>query len=149
TEIYTTRHTLSLHDALPIYYQWDFDGAERELALALRMNPSDGGARHDYGWLLIARGRGNAGVEQIRRAQELDPLSLRANIDVAWACTYAGRYDEAIAEALRTLGSNHEYEEAHRCLQQTYEIKGDFAAAVNEVRRLLQTSGKSAEWTEL
>jgi DNA-binding winged helix-turn-helix (wHTH) protein/Tfp pilus assembly protein PilF len=131
------------------YYVWDFAGAERELALALRMNPSDGGARHDYGWLLIARGRSNAGVEQIRRAQELDPLSLRANIDVAWACTYAGRYDEAIAEALRTLGLNREYEEAHRCLQQTYELQGNYAAAVNEVQRRLQTAGKAAEWNAL
>jgi TolB-like protein/DNA-binding winged helix-turn-helix (wHTH) protein len=131
------------------YYQWDFDVAEHELDEALRLNPSDGGARHDLGWLLMARGRIDAGIAQIRAAQELDPLSPRATMDVAWACIYAGRFDDAIAEARRLLGSDPEFEEAHSCLQQAYELKGDISSAAAEVERRMRARGRAAEWAAL
>jgi TolB-like protein/Tfp pilus assembly protein PilF len=131
------------------YYDWDFEAAEREFALALRANPSDVRALHDFGWLLIARGRAGEGLEQIRRAQELDPLSLSTNMDIAWACLYSGRYEEAIAETKRVIALDPQYTSAYNCLQRAYELKGDLPAAAGEVERRLRAAGKGEQWAAL
>jgi tetratricopeptide (TPR) repeat protein len=119
---------------LLFWYDWKFEDAERAFGRALDLNASDAAARHDYAWLLIARGRSAEGIREMRAAQELDPLSPRANIDVAWAYIYTARYAEAIAEARRTLGMDPEFEEAHRCLQHAYELMGDHASAIAEAK---------------
>jgi TolB-like protein/DNA-binding winged helix-turn-helix (wHTH) protein/tetratricopeptide (TPR) repeat protein len=119
---------------LLLWYDWKFDEAERAFRHALELNASSAAARHDYAWLLIARGRSAEGIREMRFAQELDPLSPRSNIDVAWAYIYTGRYADAIAEARRTLGMDPEFEEAHRCLQHAHELSGDLASAVAEAK---------------
>jgi TolB-like protein/DNA-binding winged helix-turn-helix (wHTH) protein len=131
------------------YYEWEFEAAEREFALALRANPSDVRGLHDFGWLLIARGRAGEGIDRIRRAQELDPLSLSTNMDIAWACIYSGRYDDAIAEAKRVIALDPAYTSAYACLQRAYELKGDVAAAAGAVEKRLRAGGKAGQWSAL
>jgi tetratricopeptide (TPR) repeat protein len=48
-------------------------------------------------------GRLDEGAARMRRAHELDPLSIACNMGVAWSAHYARRFDEAIAQHLRTL----------------------------------------------
>jgi TolB-like protein/DNA-binding winged helix-turn-helix (wHTH) protein len=102
---------------LHFWYEWDFDAADESFRRAIELNPSEPGALHDHGWLLITRGLPDQGIQEIRRAQELDPVSPRANAHVAWAYIYTGRYADAIREARRALELSPKFEEAYGCLE--------------------------------
>ena len=58
-------------------------------------------------------GRLDEGVAAIRKAQELDPLSLVINADVALLLFFARRYDEAIEQSARTLELDPHFDLAH------------------------------------
>ena len=117
------------------WYAWDWDAAEESYENAIRLNPNEPGALHDHGWLLITRGKFDDGIALIRRAQELDPVSPRANMHVAWAYIYTRRYPQAVQEARRALALKPDYVEAFRCLEAAYVLSGNEASA-REARRL-------------
>src|SRR5205814_9541864 len=74
------------HQALggiKLLYEWDWPGAERELRRAIELNPNDGGPHNLYAYYYEATGQLDKAVAEMARAQELDPLSLIINLDVA------------------------------------------------------------------
>ena len=79
--------------AVALWWQRDWPGAERELRRAIELNPGDVTARNWYGLLLSGMGRLREGVEQARRASELDPFSLSADYNHALLCYGARDYD--------------------------------------------------------
>ena len=138
----------SAHSAagsLSFWYEWEWEEAERHFKHALRLNDSDVGAHHDYGWLLISRGRAKEGIDEIMRAQQLDPISPRANIDVAWAYIYAGDFDRAIAESRKTLERHPDFEEAYRCIEHASLMKDDFAGALDAARHRMTALGRHGD----
>ena len=114
---------------LRFWYDWDWDAAEESYRRAIALNPNEPGTLHDHGWLLITRGAFDEGLAQIRRAQELDPVSPRANAHVAWAYIYTRRYPLAVREARRALALSPEFAEGYRCLEHAYLLSGDVASA--------------------
>jgi TolB-like protein/DNA-binding winged helix-turn-helix (wHTH) protein/Tfp pilus assembly protein PilF len=124
---------------LKFWYEWDWDAAETSYREAIARNPSEPGALHDHGWLLITRGRADEGIAEIRRAQELDPVSPRANMHVAWAYIYTRRYPEAVREARRALELAPGLHEAYWCLERAYRLAGDEASA-REARKHLPST---------
>jgi tetratricopeptide (TPR) repeat protein len=127
---------------LHFWYEWDWRKAEESYRRAIALNPSEVGALHDHGWLLITRGNREEGLAQIRRAQELDPVSPRANAHVAWAYIYTGHYDLAIAEARRALELSPEFEEAYWCLEEAYMLSGRYDAALDARQKRLAMMGE-------
>lgn len=82
---------------IKFWYEWDFEGAEREFKRAIELNPNHSTAHHWYAfYLATGAGRPEEAIAEIKRAQELDPLSLIISTDVGSIYVYAGRYDEAI-----------------------------------------------------
>src|SRR2546425_10059278 len=73
------------------YYDRDWPGAEREFKRAIELNPNYPQAHHWYALYLVWTGRTNEGLPEIRRAQELDPLSLPVNMTVGWLLCDANR----------------------------------------------------------
>ena len=57
-------------------FEWDWAGAEREFKRAIELDPSDPTAHHWYTLQLLQLGRLDEALAEIKRAQELDPLSL-------------------------------------------------------------------------
>jgi len=69
-------HSLAwVHYAL----DWDFNAAEAQFKRALELNASDVTAHLWYGMFLAERGRINESLVEMKRARELDPLSLMVN----------------------------------------------------------------------
>src|SRR2546421_2965264 len=64
------------------YYDRDWPGAEREFKRAIELNPNYPQAHHWYAIFLLWSGRADESLREIRRAQELDPLSLPINMTV-------------------------------------------------------------------
>jgi tetratricopeptide (TPR) repeat protein len=94
---------------------------------------------------LIARERFDEGLAEVKRAQELDPLSPQANVDVGWACIRARHYDEAIAQSRRTVELEPNFVEAWGCLMRAYQYQGRPDEALAEAQRIMTRSGASRE----
>jgi serine/threonine protein kinase/tetratricopeptide (TPR) repeat protein len=103
---------------------WDYDwvGAEQEFKLALELSPGGADIYDHYGWLCGALGRYDESYALVKRAQELDPLTHRA--DVASALLRAGRYPEALEQALRSVEFDPQYARGRATLAWAY-IKND------------------------
>jgi len=65
-----------------LYFDWDWLGAEREFKRAIELNPGYPTAHDYYFNMLVLQGRRDEGLAEIKRAQQLDPLSIIINADV-------------------------------------------------------------------
>ena len=83
------------------------------------------------------------GVAEIRKAQELDPLSLVIHADVALLLYYARRYDEAIEQSAKTLELEPNFALAHYYQGFAYERKAMYADALRAYRP--HGAGRAAE----
>jgi tetratricopeptide (TPR) repeat protein len=128
-----------------MHFEWDWSGAKREFARALDLNPGYATAHHWYAFWLIAQGQAEDALREIRLAQELDPLSLIINTDVAEMWYYARRYDEAIEQARRTVEMDTGFALARRLLGVAYRAKRQFAPAIQELETAARVGGLRAD----
>jgi tetratricopeptide (TPR) repeat protein len=84
-------------------YEWDFSEAEAEYKRAITLNPNYATAHHFYSILLGVMHRPDESIAEIRKAAEVDPLSVPVRNMLANRLEAVGRYDEAIEEANKTL----------------------------------------------
>ena len=113
-------------------YDYDFAGAEREYKRAIELNPNYATAHHFYGNLFSHLGRPEESFAEFRRALELDPLSLVINRMYGESLFYARKYDESIMQLKKTLELNSNFTLTHSSLSNAYQLKGNYAAAVEE-----------------
>jgi serine/threonine-protein kinase len=124
---------------IKFWFDWDWDGAEREFKRAIELNPNEAYAHFSYAHLLSNLGRHNEALSEARRARELDPLSLRINVLEAQFLLYAGRYDEALARTNKTFEIDPNFWAAHNWLGRIYLQKQMYAealAALNKAKEL-------------
>ncbi|MGH9917230.1 MAG: tetratricopeptide repeat protein, partial [Pyrinomonadaceae bacterium] len=146
---------LEIDDALPeahvslafvkAWYEWDWLGAEREFKRAMELNPNYATAHHWYAIYLMAMGRGDEALEEVKRAQEIDPLSLAINRDVGWVFHFgAHQCDRAIEQYLKTLEMDSSFWPTHRNLGWVYEQKAMYEEAIAELNQALTMAGDRA-----
>jgi TolB-like protein/DNA-binding winged helix-turn-helix (wHTH) protein/Tfp pilus assembly protein PilF len=132
-------HT-SLAFALDLY-GWDWNAAEEEYKLALKLNPGYATAHHWYAWHLMVTGRTSEGILELRKAENLDPLSLIISADIADALCIAHRYDESVQQSNKTLELDPSFAVAHYELGQALEQKHMHDEAIAEFQRAIELSG--------
>jgi len=81
-----------------LFYEYDWEGSEREFRRAIALNPSYAFAHDQYGMLLAFVGRFDESIAQGQRAIDLDPLSPQVLIDAAMAFIF--KRDFAMAHEL-------------------------------------------------
>jgi serine/threonine-protein kinase len=80
-------------------YDWDWSGAGKEFERALALNPGYATALHWYALFYLATNGQLEGAErEIRKAQDLDPLSLPIATDLAVILIFQRRFEDAIAQ---------------------------------------------------
>jgi serine/threonine-protein kinase len=127
-------------------YDYDWLGAEQEFARAIALNPADPNAHQWYAVYLGARGRFDEGGREIRRALELDPLSIETNFLGGWRFFFSRRYDEALEQIQHTLDLDPTYFYGHMFLGMCHEQRGRFdeaAAAFERARKLTAEAGET------
>jgi TolB-like protein/DNA-binding winged helix-turn-helix (wHTH) protein/Flp pilus assembly protein TadD len=130
-------------------YEWDSLGAEREFKRALELGPNDAGAHADYAYYLAERGRHEEAIAEVKRAEELDPLST-GGARAAWFYYMARRYDQAIEQLRRVLEAQPKFAFAHSVLGEAYVQKGMYEEAVVEFQQAMTlTPGSPWPLTEL
>jgi TolB-like protein/Flp pilus assembly protein TadD len=137
--------SLDLDESLPdghtalagirFFYTWDWSAAEREFTRSLELNPSGAETHRLYSLYLASIGGTDHAVLEIRRAQQLDPLSLNINTSAGWVFNYTRQYDQAIEQCGKALQIDPDYGSAHDCLGEAYLAKGLLEKAVAEFRQ--------------
>ncbi len=87
-------------------YDWDWDGAEADLAHAVALNASSVEALGTYGQFLSAMGRHDEAIDAMEQAQRLDPRSVETLQHLAivyWMAGHAEQALEAVGESLKIL----------------------------------------------
>lgn len=126
-------------------YEWNLPVAEQEFKRAITLNPGYPGARQWYGLLLVSRGQTEEALAEMKRARELDPLSLIVDMGLGGVYIYARRYDEAIEHLEKTRDLHPEAFQPDSNLAYVYEIKGMQDEAVASHLRSRTLAGDSAE----
>jgi TolB-like protein/DNA-binding winged helix-turn-helix (wHTH) protein/tetratricopeptide (TPR) repeat protein len=122
-------------------YEWDKSGAEKEFRRAIALNPSNATAHQWYAEELVAIGRGDEALAEIKRAQKLDPLSLPISVVAGWILYCRHDYDQAIAQYRRTLEMDASFPIAHLYLGRAYVQKGNLEQAIVEGQIATRLSG--------
>jgi tetratricopeptide (TPR) repeat protein len=127
-----------------LYYEWQWQEAERAFQRSIALNPRYSTAHQWYGNLLTALGRFDEAAREMRAAMEIDPLSLIANAALGWTLYYAGHYGEAVAQLDQTLTLNADFELAHLWRGLALLELQRHAEAQQAIERAVQLSGGSA-----
>ena len=126
-EAHTTLGIISLQ------HDWDWPGSEMHLKRALELNPNYSVAREMYGdGYLWSVGKTEDAIAELRKAHELDPLSLIISTDLAKHLCFAGNYSEGMERFAKILEADPDFVQAHYYLSRAYGLKGSFAEAIAE-----------------
>jgi TolB-like protein/DNA-binding winged helix-turn-helix (wHTH) protein len=127
-----------------LWLDWDWPGCFREINQARELEPSFSNYGYAYQLLLIAN-QPDAAVNWIKRAEELDPLSVMISANAGEILYFARRYDEAIAQCHKALGLDPNYAMAHTHLGRAYVQKGMYAEAITEYNKAITLSDRNPE----
>ena len=121
---------------------WNWTDAEYLSKRAIELSPNYAFAHESYSAYLTAQGRFEEGIAEIKRAEELDPVSPRAILMTSWTLYQCRRFEEAVASARKAnemqpdfpqgllhLGNSltglGKYDEAVAVLRNSSELWGD------------------------
>ena len=128
-------------------YEWNWAKAENEFQHSIALNPNYATAHQWYAGQLWILGKFDDALREIRKAQEIDPLSLQINTDVGRLHYYAKEYDLAIQEYQKILELDSNFFPAHFWLGLTLLEKLDFDLAIEALQTALTLSGNYAAVT--
>jgi serine/threonine protein kinase/tetratricopeptide (TPR) repeat protein len=136
-EAYTTLGCVKL------IYDWDWAGAEREFKRAIELNSSYAMAHFYYSAFFTMMGRHEESIAAIKRALELDPLSLSINVVLGNQFYHARQYDQAIEHHLNMLEMNPNNWHARWSLGLAYTQKRMFIKAIVELEKAVTLSERN------
>ena len=115
-----------------MYGNWDFRNAEKEFKKAIELNPMDPQARHWYANAFAVSGRFEEALEQLTRAQELDPSSKATLADKGLLLANAGDTKQAIEILREVERSSPEFRSPHFYIMRISLDMGDYPTFLAE-----------------
>ena len=120
-------------------YQFDVEGALKDYERAIQLSPNDATAHHWIGGdCYAATGRHDEEVAELKRALELDPLSLIISSNLGVAYVRAGRLEEAVAQFRKTLNVDEHFYPVHREYGLALELQGKIPEAISQYERTVE-----------
>jgi TolB-like protein/DNA-binding winged helix-turn-helix (wHTH) protein/Flp pilus assembly protein TadD len=118
------------------FNNWNWADAERHYQRAIELNPNYATAHHWYaeGYLMPV-GRAEEAIAEMRKAQELDPLSAVIATDLGKELYFVRRYDEALVELHRALELDPNFTSAHNWISDTLVEKQSYNDAIAELEK--------------
>jgi TolB-like protein/Flp pilus assembly protein TadD len=121
---------------------WDKAGAEREFRRAFELNANYPTAHHWYSRYLRGLGRTDEAYREIKRAEELDPLSLVIINNVAEMYIDRGDLNSATRECQRMIDLDPNFWAAHQTLGIVLAKQGRYDEALAEAQKSAQFSNR-------
>jgi TolB-like protein/DNA-binding winged helix-turn-helix (wHTH) protein/Flp pilus assembly protein TadD len=116
------------------FINWAWADAKRHYERAIELNPNYATAHHWYAeGYLMPMGRADEAIAEIRKAQELDPLSAVIATDLGKELYFVHRYDQALVELRRALELDPNFVGAHNWISDTFLEKGMYHEAIVEL----------------
>jgi TolB-like protein/Flp pilus assembly protein TadD len=123
---------------------FDYPGAVAEYERTLQLNPNDATTHQWFGNDTLANmGQFDREVSELKRAVELDPLSLVCNTNLGFAYIHSGRLDEAVAQLRKTVELDGSFYYARYTLALALELKGAIREALAEYERTVTITDDS------
>jgi Flp pilus assembly protein TadD len=124
-----------------MYYDWNWQEAEREFKRAIALNPNYATAHHWYAIYLDAMGRFEEALPEYIRARELEPTSMYIITDVGLHYYFARQYEQAAKQAAATSEMDPNFAYAHWVLGLVYLQKPTLGDALAELQRAVGLEG--------
>src|SRR6202140_2464998 len=124
-------------------FDWDFDSAGKEFRRAIEINPGYATAHHWNAMNLGLLGRPKEALVEMRKAENLDPLSLIINADLAEFLLLTHSYDESVKQGRKIIEMDSTFAIGHKQLGDAYLLKQMDKEAVAELQESVRLSGGS------
>ena len=126
------------------YFDWDWAAAESGFGRALELNPNYATGHHGYGVALGLHGDGARAIAELRRAQDLDPLSLIIPADLGLVLYLERQSEVAIRQCAAVLELDGQFAPAHLYTGLALESLGQVEAALQSFARAGERAGGSS-----
>ena len=110
--------------------EWNWDAADRHFRRARELSPAYVQGLHWYALLLLRTGRLEEANAVLRRAVELDPLSLPVQMAIGVFSHIAGRGDEALEIFSKAIEMDPAYAVAYQNIAEVHMQAGRFSEAL-------------------
>ena len=130
---------------IKLIYDWDWPAAQADFQQAVYLNPTYPTAHQWHGEYLVSMGLFDQGLAELKKARDLDPLSLIINTNLGLNYYWARCYDRAIEQMERVLELEPNFFRTHLHIGMCYERKLMYREAVAELEKARSISENS--WT--
>lgn len=125
-------------------FDWDWADSEKKFKRGIELNPNYATGHQWYALhYLIPNARLDEALTELKRAQELDPLSPLMSTFLGETLYFERRYDEAEKQCLKALELQPNFHIAHWHLGLIYEQQRMYEQAISEHRKAIEASGGS------
>ena len=119
-------------------FEHNWEKAEQEFQESLRLNGNYATGHHWYSFHLAARDNLPEAIEQIKKAQEIDPLSRMINTNVGTMLYWDRQYDAAIEEYNNVLSLEDDFWYAYWMRGLAYDEKKQYRKSAADQRKAIQ-----------
>ncbi len=123
-------------------FEWDWAGAEAEYLTALVLSSNSAMVHEAYGAFLAATGKTEEAIRELRRAEEIDPLSAMVNVGVAWGLYVARDFQGSADQCWKVLAMDSKFAAAQYTLGLAYAQLGLTEDAVVELTNARTCAGE-------
>jgi len=130
-----------VHAALAIAYlynAWKFKEAEIHFKRALQLNPNLDMAHYHYAWGLYLWGRMEEAIAEHKLAQKCDPYNPLHTAWLGGLYDFAGRYEEAVNEALKSFKIQKDFLIGYLVLGRAYVNMNRYEEAIKIHKKLME-----------
>ncbi len=116
------------------YWSWDVAGAQREFQRAIELDEKSVLAHHWYATFLLALGRLPESLQEIEKAQQLDPQSNAILADKGLILFHNGQKEQAVTLLKQIETTEPDFLSPHNYLAAIYFVQGDYRQYLAESR---------------
>lgn len=121
-----------------LVFDFDWAGAERLFQSAIELSPGSADVHEHYGRLYSSLGRYDDALREVGLAREVDPLKIQT--DVATTLLRAGRIEEALDAARRSVREQPAAPRCHSILGWALIFHGENAAGIAFLEKAVELS---------
>lgn len=123
-----------------LFYDWDWQAAERDFKTAIELNPNYTPAHTWYAFYFAATGYLDKAIREDKTALELDPLSITANVTLGTLFLRANQLEQARVSFLKALEMDPNLVKTHSTLGQTYILESKYDEGLAEHEKAVSLS---------